>query len=168
MARPKGPPDLKALADLGLSMAEQTMRTKGRLKPSQIYAVDGEANLYVIDFEIEQSAILKDISALKLRAFFKEKKVERYVFVTEVWYRVVRTRTPEERLAAANSVPPSQAPDRMEAIIAVGQDRQGTVELCRPILRTEGGKYRGLGEPETMGDVSVGRFANMLPRDALQ
>jgi len=172
--RKEGPPDLAALAEMGLEMAAETMRRRGQLHPSQVYAVDGDQNLYVIDFKIEQSQVMKDISALALRKFLQERKVDRYVLVTEVWWKEVSVKAEQDRQAIVDRIMErgvSEEPDRMEAIVAVGQDRQGTIEIIRPILRTEDGKFNGLGPAVDMGPgegFNEGRFANMLPRNALQ
>src|SRR5581483_4124888 len=80
------------------------------------------------------------------------------VFVSEAWMRCA-----EDGKRLDLSTPPSQAPDRREAVVLMGETRSGVFQKFLPILRYGNGKFKGFGEaPEVPADHVVGRFAQFL------
>lgn len=105
----------------------------------------------------------KDIYAMLTRATFKAIGVTRYALVSEVWIAVEpgdKDHPPDMN----NMIPPSQRPDRTEAIMIQAFDKGAmkSVSVIIPITRDSDGKPT-LGEPKTEEmELTTGRFANLL------
>ncbi len=97
----------------------------------------------------------KDLLTEALRAFFKEKGVVRYVFMTEVWFKAVKE---GERFEGEVR----HQPDKKEAVMLIGEDRDtgATVHVQLEIDRSKG-KPALLPPSKFYGGVA-GRFANMF------
>ncbi len=81
------------------------------------------------------------------------------VLAAEAW---VRFPQPNERYDPAERV--SEAFDRREVVILVGEAKDVRTQKLLPIIRTDAGGFFGFGEaslPPT--DTTTGRFANLLP-----
>jgi hypothetical protein len=60
--------------------------------------------------------------------------------------------------------PPSEAFDRQEVIVLMGESHTGQKQKFLPIIRSGNGKFFGFGEPEVPEmDEMNGRFAQLLP-----
>lgn len=60
--------------------------------------------------------------------------------------------------------PPSEAIDRCEVIVLMGESHSGQKQKFLPIIRSGNGKFFGFGDPDapTMDEMK-GRFAQLLP-----
>jgi hypothetical protein len=81
------------------------------------------------------------------------------VFVSEAWML-----KPKEGQKVDLSVRPSQSPDRQEAVIIMGESREGCYQKFLPILRHGNGKFKGLGQASVEENQTEGRFAQFVPR----
>jgi hypothetical protein len=77
----------------------------------------------------------------------------------EAW---MKTATPGEKLDTTE--PPSEAFDRQEVIVLMGESHHGQKQKFLPIIRSGNGKFFGFGE-SNMPDLDKieGRFAQLLP-----
>lgn len=76
----------------------------------------------------------------------------------EAW---MKTATPGEKLDMTE--PPSEAFDRQEVIVLMGESRDGRKQKFLPIIRSDNGKFFNLGETTVPGmDKMEGRFAQIL------
>jgi hypothetical protein len=72
------------------------------------------------------------------------------------------TATPGEKLDMTEA--PSEAFDRREVVVLLGESRDGQKQKFLPIIRSDNGKFFGFGESEVPGmDEIKGRFAQILP-----
>jgi len=81
----------------------------------------------------------------------------------EAW---MKTATPGEKLDMTE--PPSEAFDRREVVVLMGESRDGQKQKFLPIIRSGNGKFFGFGESDVPGmDEMKGRFAQILPPKVL-
>jgi hypothetical protein len=81
------------------------------------------------------------------------------VMVLETW---MKTATPGEKMDMTE--PPSEAFDRQEVIVLMGESLAGLKQKFLPIIRHDNGKIFNLGETTVPGmDKMEGRFAQILP-----
>ena len=60
--------------------------------------------------------------------------------------------------------PPSEAFDRQEVVVLMGESHTGQKQKFLPIIRSDNGKFFGLGESDAPSmDEMKGRFAQLLP-----
>jgi hypothetical protein len=77
----------------------------------------------------------------------------------EAW---MKTAKPDEKMDMTE--PPSEAFDRQEVIVLMGESRGDQKQKFLPIIRSGNGKLFGLGESDTPGlEKMEGRFAQILP-----
>ena len=81
------------------------------------------------------------------------------VMALEAW---MKTATPGEKMDMTE--PPSEAFDRQEVIVLMGESHSGQKQKFLPIIRSGNGKFFNLGETTVPGmDKMEGRFAQILP-----
>ena len=81
------------------------------------------------------------------------------VMVLEAWAKFA---TPGEKLDMTEA--PSEAFDRREVVVLMGESRDGHKQRFLPIIRSGNGKFFGFGESEVPEmDTMKGRFAQILP-----
>jgi hypothetical protein len=82
------------------------------------------------------------------------------VMALEAW---IMTAVPGEKLDMTER--PSEAFDRQEVIVLMGESRGGQKQKILPIIRSDNGKFFGLGESNAPAnnDKLEGRFAQILP-----
>lgn len=81
------------------------------------------------------------------------------VLAMEAWAKFAK---PGEKFDESEE--PSEAIDRREMIVLMGEDRSGLKQRFLPMIRHDKGKFFNLGEPEPpVGDEMKGRFAQILP-----
>ena len=81
------------------------------------------------------------------------------VMALESWMKVA---TPGEDLDMTE--PPSEAFDRQEVIVLMGESHTGLKQKYLPIIRSDNGKFFGFGESNMpVLDKIEGRFAQILP-----
>ncbi len=83
------------------------------------------------------------------------------VLVAEAW---INTPKPDQKLDL--SIPPSQSPDRQEAVILMGESREGGLKKYLPICRSRNGKFLAFDEAHEIPSEQVkGRFAQFIPEN---
>jgi hypothetical protein len=81
------------------------------------------------------------------------------VMAMEAW---MKTAKPGEKLDTTE--PPSEAFDRQEVVVLMGEDRTGQKQKFLPIIRSGNGKFFGFNESDMPQlDSMEGRFAGILP-----
>jgi hypothetical protein len=81
------------------------------------------------------------------------------VMVLEAWAKFAQ---PGESLDTTE--PPSEALDRREVVMLMGESQQGQKRKLLPIVRSDNGRFFGFGESEMPElDELKGRFAQILP-----
>ena len=81
------------------------------------------------------------------------------VMALEAW---MKTAKPGEKFDMTE--PPSEAFDRQEVVVLMGEDRNGQKQQFLPIIRSDNGRFFGFGESELpVMDSMQGRFAGILP-----
>lgn len=81
------------------------------------------------------------------------------VMVLEAWAKFAQ---PNEKLDLTE--PPSEAFDRQEFVILMGEAPRMAQQKFLPIIRSDNGKFFGFGEPKIVDlDQMTGRFAQILP-----
>ena len=81
------------------------------------------------------------------------------VMALEAWMKHAK---PGEKLDTTE--PPSEAVDRQEVIVLMGESHAGQKQKFLPIIRSDNGKFFNLGETTVPGmDKMEGRFAQILP-----
>jgi hypothetical protein len=77
----------------------------------------------------------------------------------EAWAKFAK---PGEKLDLTEA--PSEAFDRRELVVLMGESRNGQKQKLLPIIRSDNGKFFGFGECEVPEmDEMKGRFAQLLP-----
>ena len=80
------------------------------------------------------------------------------VMALEAW---MKTAQPDEKLDTTE--PPSEAIDRQEVIVLMGEDRKNQLQQFLPIVRSDNGKFFNLNESTLPAmDNMQGRFAQIL------
>jgi len=156
----KAPPQLKTLADLMAQAghyAEFCMRRSGTVSPTLfLIGTDGPMMFQPPTLANEQD---KDDFANAARLVCIAHNASACVMTLEAW---LKTAQPGEELDLTE--PPSEAMDRQEVIVLMGEDRSGQRQQFLSIIRSDNGKFFGFNEaaiptPDTM----TGRFAQILP-----
>jgi hypothetical protein len=81
------------------------------------------------------------------------------VMALEAWVKVAK---PGEKFDETER--PSEAFDRQEAVVLLGESRTGQKQKFLPIIRSDNGNFFGLGESDVPSmDEMTGRFAQILP-----
>ena len=81
------------------------------------------------------------------------------VMALEAWMKIA---SPGEKMDMTE--PPSEAFDRQEVIVLMGESHDGQKQKFLPIIRHGNGKFFNLGETTVPGmDKMEGRFAQILP-----
>lgn len=105
----------------------------------------------------------KRILADAIRAIFKQEKVSGYVYVFEAWMAMEK-RGDRKTIDTDKLVPPSQRPDRTEAIVIMAENKNGeTMNGIYPII---GKKQLGPFEKSDHME-AIGSVRNMLGMDVL-
>ena len=151
---------VKKLMEDAEMMAHYSIRQRGSVSPTLlIHGVDGNVSLSPTSMADERA---KDRFVQQARLVCLAQGAEAAVFMSEAWMRMPK------KLGEAFDVniPPSQAADRVETVIIMGETRNSHSQKILPILRTEQGKFMGFGEmPEILkaADSVKGRFAQFIP-----
>jgi hypothetical protein len=81
------------------------------------------------------------------------------VMALEAW---IKSAKPGEKFDQTE--PPSEAFDRQEVVVLLGESRQGHKQKFLPIIRSDNGNFFGFGEENAPSmDKMTGRFAHLLP-----
>ena len=154
------PRQLKTLDDL-LAQAEHyanySMRNMGRVPPTLfLIGADGPV-LFMPENLADERA--KDDFATTARLLCIAHAASACVMTLEAWAKFA---TPGEKLDLTEA--PSEAFDRREVVVLMGESRDGQKQKFLPIIRSDNGNFFGFGESEVPDlDEVKGRFAQILP-----
>jgi hypothetical protein len=136
--------------------AEFNMRNVGRLHPA-IFLL-GENGLEMVLPEHLKDEQAKDDFAMQARLTCIAHAATVAVMALEAWATFAK---PDQPLDL--STPPSEAFDRREFVVLMGESRTGCQQRMLPIIRTGAGGFFGFGETESPGAEEMsGRFAQIL------
>ena len=156
----QAPKQLASLDDLlqqAEHYAEFCMRNSGRMSPT-LFLIGAEDPLMFVPESLADEDE-KDSFATTARLLCIALAATAVVMTMEAW---MKTAQPEETLDLTE--PPSEAFDRQEVVLLMGEARTGQKQKYLPIIRSGNGKFFGFGEldmPEV--DTVEGRFARILP-----
>ena len=101
----------------------------------------------------------KDEFATTARLICIAQNASACIMALEAWMKVAK---PNEKLDMTEL--PSEAIDRQEVIVLMGEDRKNQRQQFLPIVRSDNGKFFNLGGSELpVMDKMQGRFAQILP-----
>ena len=157
---PVQPDKLETLDDL-LAQAEHyanfSMRNMGRLPPT-LFMISPDGTMMFMPESMEDDNA-KDDFATNAKLMCIAHGATACVMAMEVWTKFA---TPGEKFDETER--PSEAIDRREFIILMGELHTAQKQKFLPIIRSGNGKFFGLGEPEVPEmDTMKGRFAQLLP-----
>ncbi len=159
---PQPHPQPRTLADL-LANAEHYARfcmgNSGRVTPALIFLGPDGQGMFVPTSLADEDA--KDDFATMARLTCIAQAASACVMVLEAWAKFAR---PNEKLDTTEA--PSEAFDRQEFVILMGESRDGNHQRFLPIIRSGNGKFFGFGDPYEPGADMQGRFAGLLPPKA--
>lgn len=157
MFKDKGSEALEELMNETEMIATAAMRDIGEIPPALfIHGKEGKA---IFRPKSMSNVEEKNRFAEDSRAMCIAQGADAAVFCSEAW---MRTPKADEKLDV--SIAPSQAPDRQEVLILMGESRTGHIHKTLPILRAADGKFAGFGEAtEIRPDNVEGRFSQFLP-----
>jgi hypothetical protein len=157
---PVQPDKLETLDDL-LAQAEHyagfCMRNSGKMSPT-LFLIGADGPLMFVPASLV-GASEKDAFANTARLMCIAHGATAVVMMLEAW---MKSATPGEKLDMTE--PPSEAFDRQEVIVLMGESHTGQKQKFLPIIRSDNGKFFNLGETTVPGmDKMEGRFAQILP-----
>ena len=154
------PSQLKSFDDL-LAQAEHyanySMRNIGRLPPTLFLIGPDGPMIFMPESLADDSA--KDAFANNARLMCIAHGATAVVMALEAWAKFA---TPGEKFDMTEA--PSEAFDRREFVVLMGESHGGQKQKFLPIIRSGNGKFFGFGESEVPAmDEMKGRFAQLLP-----
>lgn len=154
------PRQLRTLDDL-LAQAEHyanyCMRNTGRVTPA-LFLLGPDGPLMLVPESLADESA-KDDFANNARLMCIAHGATAVVMVLEAWAKFA---TPGEKFDMTE--PPSEAFDRREVVVLMGESRDGPKQKFLPIIRSGNGKFFGFGESDVpVMDQMTGRFAQILP-----
>ena len=157
---PQPHPQPKTLDDL-LANAEHyadfCMRNSGRVTPALfLIGPDGQGMVCPESLADDRA---KDDFATQARLMCIAHGATACVMVLEAWAKFAK---PGEKFDLTEA--PSEAFDRREFVVLMGESRDARRQKFLPIIRSDNGMFFGFGESEVPGmDEIKGRFAQILP-----
>ena len=156
---PQPCPKPKTLADL-LANAEHyarfCMANSGRVTPALFFLAPEGQGILVPESLTDASE--KDDFANMARLTCVAHAATACVMVIEAWTKFAKA---EEKFDSSEA--PSEAIDRQEHVVLMGESREGNRQRFLPIIRSGNGKFFGFGDPHEPGADMQGRFACILP-----
>jgi hypothetical protein len=154
------PHQLETLDDL-LAQAEHyagfCMRNSGKMSPT-LFLIGADGPLMFVPASLVD-ANEKDAFATTARLVCIAHAATAIVMALEAW---LKTATPGEKLDMTEA--PSEAFDRQEVIVLMGESHSGQKQKFLPIIRSGNKKFFGFGESNMPSlDKIEGRFAQILP-----
>jgi hypothetical protein len=133
------------------------MRNSGKMAPT-LFLIGAEGPLMFVPASLADVGE-KDDFATTARLMCIAHAATAVVMALESW---MKTAAPGEKLDMTE--PPSEAFDRQEVIVLMGESRDGQKQKYLPIVRSGNGKFFGFGESHMPSvDKIEGRFAQILP-----
>ena len=154
------PKKLENLDDL-LAQAEHyanySMRNIGRLPPTVFLLGSDGLLMFMPESLADEQA--KDDFATNARLMCIAYAATAVVMALEAWVKYAK---PGEKFDETE--PPSEAFDRQEVVVLMGESNKGPKQKFLPIIRSGNGKFFGFGESDPPSiDQMKGRFAQILP-----
>ena len=154
---PNEPTDLDTLAAYAEGFAEYAMKNSGRVPPTML-AVCPEGLLHFIPESLADERAKNDFANIG-RLVCAAYGATCMVMILESWVTMAK---PGEALDM--ETPPSEAFDREEFVVVMGETAGRKTQRFLPIVRTDMGGFFGFGEFDaSQCDGIEGRFAGMLP-----
>jgi len=157
---PQPHPQPKTLDDLLANAghyADFCMRNSGRVTPALFLIGPDGPLMFVPESLADEHA--KDGFATQARLMCLAHAATACVMTLEAWAKFAK---PGEKFDLTEA--PSEAFDRREVVVLMGESRDGQKQKFLPIIRSDNGKFFGFGESEVPGmDEIKGRFAQLLP-----
>jgi len=157
---PQPHPQPKTLDDLIANaehFADFCMHNSGSVTPALFFLGPDGQGMFCPDNLKDGSA--KDDFANNARLVCIAHAATACVMTLESW---MKTAQPGETLDTTEA--PSEAFDRREVIVLMGESQTGQKQKILPIIRSGNGKFFGFGEPELPElDAIKGRFTQILP-----
>ena len=154
------PHQLESLDDLiaqAEHYAEFCMRNSGKMSPT-LFLIGADGPLMFVPTSLTDENE-KDAFATAARLMCIAHAATVCVMAMEAW---MNTAKPGEKLDMTE--PPSEAFDRQEVVVLMGEDRTGQKQKFLPIIRSGNGKFFGFNESDMPQlDSMEGRFAGILP-----
>ena len=154
------PRQLESLDDLLAQAAHYAgfcMRNSGKMSPT-LFLIGADGPLMFVPASLVD-ANEKDAFANTARLVCIAHAATVIVMALEAW---MKTATPGEKMDMTE--PPSEAFDRQEVIVLMGESHGGQKQKFLPIIRSGNGKFFGFGESNMPSlDKMEGRFAQILP-----
>jgi hypothetical protein len=133
------------------------MRNIGRLPPTLFLIGSQGPLMYMPESLADESD--KDDFATTARLMCIAHAATACVMALEAWAKFAK---PGEEFDEME--PPSEAFDRQEVVVLMGESHTGQKQKFLPIIRSDNGKFFGLGESNAPSmDEMKGRFAQLLP-----
>jgi hypothetical protein len=137
--------------------ANYAMRNMGRLPPT-LFLI-GSKGLLMFMAESLADEGEKDDFATTSRLMCIAHAATACVLALEAWVKFAK---PGEKFDATE--PPSEAFDRQEVVVLMGESHTGRKQKLLPIIRSDNGNFFGFGEHDAPPmDNMKGRFAQLLP-----
>ena len=154
------PNRLENLDDL-LAQAEHyanyCMRNSGHMPPT-LFLIGSEGPLMFMPDSLADEGD-KDEFATKARLMCIAHAATSVVMAPEAWVQFAK---PGEKFDATE--PPSEAFDRQEVVVLMGESHAAQKQKFLPIIRSDNGRFFGFGEDKAPPiDSMSGRFAHFLP-----
>lgn len=154
------PRQLQSLDDL-MAQAEHyanhSMRNMGSVPPT-LFLIGADGPVIFIPQNMADDGA-KDDFATTARLVCIAHAATASVMTLEAW---IKSATPGEKMDMTE--PPSEAFDRREVVVLLGESRDGQKQKFLPIIRSGNGKFFGFGESDLpVMDKMEGRFAQILP-----
>ena len=157
---PPPEPEPKSLDDLlarGEHYANYCMRGTGSVTPT-LFLIGADGLVMFFPQSLADDSA-KDDFATSARLMCIAHAATACVMVLEAWAKFA---TPGEKFDLTEA--PSEAFDRREVVVLMGESRDGQKQKFLPIIRSGNGKFFGFGESEVPEmDEMKGRFAQILP-----
>ena len=152
--------DLDDLLVWGAHYAEYWMRSAGKMPPT-LFLIGAKGPVVFMPDSLANGREKDDFAAIA-RLLCVAFAATAVVMALEAWMKIAKA---NEQLDLTE--PPSEAFDREEAIVLMGESPTGHQQKFLPIVRSGNGKFFGFGEyagptVDSMG----GRFAQLLPPTA--
>ena len=133
------------------------MRNSGKMSPT-LFLIGADGPLMFVPASLVD-ADEKDAFATTARLVCIANAATVSVMALEAW---MKSATPGEKMDMTE--PPSEAFDRQEVIVLMGESHSGQKQKFLPIIRSGNGRFFNLGETTVPGmDKMEGRFAQILP-----
>ena len=149
--------DLAFLLKQGTDYAESAMRKLGHVPPA-LFALTPQGGLQFVPSSLEDERAKNDF-ANKARLVCAGYEARAALMVLESWMKIVPPGQPNDPDEL-----PSEAVDRHEIVMLMGETREARKQTVLRIVRTDAGGFFGLTEFEGLPAAEFqGRFSQILP-----